>query len=230
MYLGLGLRLRSIAVSRTAPSSLLSGLLAYWNLNTNSWLDSSGNGNTLTSFASSGSQVSTATGKIGNSASFSGSNYLIKNNFSITTLCSFSCWFKSSVASGVDLGVGIVDPVFEFYVGGFRIVSIDGVIYFQAPSEAVANSVDSYCDGTFHHAVGTADGSTIRIYIDGSFKQANSADLGEVSLIDMAIGSWGGGLAQSGTQIDEVGVWNRALSQTEVTSLYNAGAGKTYPF
>jgi hypothetical protein len=220
-----GIRIGGLNVKRDAASTLLSGLLAYWNLNTNSWLDSSGNGNTLDYFDS---QVSTATGKIGNSASFSGSNYLYKSSFSITTNCSFSFWFKSSGTSGGDLGVGVVTT--GNYNGGFRILSIDGVIYFQAPSTEVVNSIDSYCDGTFHHAVGTADGSTIKIYIDGSLKQENSTNLGVVRLNIMAIGSYGDGLALSGTQIDEVGVWNRALSQAEITSLYNAGAGKTYPF
>jgi hypothetical protein len=222
-----GIRIGGLNVKRDTPSTLLSGLLAYWNLNTNSWLDSSGNGNTLDYFDS---QVSTAAGKIGNSTLFSGSNYLYKSSFSITTNCSFSFWFKSSVTSGADLGVGVVDAVGGFYNNGFRFLSIDGVIYFQAPSAEVANSIDSYCDGTFHHAVGTADGSAIKIYIDGSFKQENSNYLGAVDVSDMAIGSYGDALAQSGTQIDEVGVWNRALSQTEITSLYNAGAGKTYPF
>jgi len=213
-------------VKRNA-SPLLNGLLAYWKLDNNSWLDSSGNGNTLTYFDS---QVSTATGKIGNSASFSGSNYLYKNSFSITTNCSFSFWFKSSGSEGVDLGVGVINQEEMTYVGGFRLLSIDGIIYFQAPSTLVATSVSSYCDGTFHQAVGTSDGSIIKMYIDGSLKESSTDDLGTVSLSDMAIGSFGDGLAQSGTQIDEVGVWNRALSQSEITSLYNAGAGNTYPF
>jgi len=225
--LSLGLGVQTIRkVGGVALSPLLNGLLAYWKLDTNSWIDSSGNANTLTYF---GSQVSTPAGKIGNSASFSGSNYLYRNSFSITTNCSFSFWFKSSVSEGVDLGVGVVEVNVGFS-GGFRLLSIDGVIYFQAPSEVVATSVSSYCDGTFHQAVGTSDGSTIRMYIDGSFKQATTDNLGTVSLSDMAIGSYGDGLAQSGTQIDEVGVWNRALSQAEITSLYNAGAGITYPF
>lgn len=227
LSLGLGVQTIRKVGGGAAPSSLLSGLLAYWNLDTNSWLDSSGNANTLTYFDS---QVSTATGKIGNSASFSGSNYLYKNSFSITTNCSFSFWFKSSASEGVDLGVGVINQESVTYFGGFRILSIDGIIHFQAPSTVFTPGVSSFCDGTFHHAVGTADGSTIRIYIDGIFKQENSDDLGEVSVQDMSIGSYGDGLAQSGTQIDEVGVWNRALSQAEITSLYNAGAGRTYPF
>jgi hypothetical protein len=30
--------------------------------------------------------------------------------------------------------------------------------------------------------------------------------------------------------LDEWGVWNRALSDSDIASLYNGGAGKTYPF
>ncbi len=31
-------------------------------------------------------------------------------------------------------------------------------------------------------------------------------------------------------QVDELAIWNRALSAAEVTQLYNSGAGKQYPF
>lgn len=36
--------------------------------------------------------------------------------------------------------------------------------------------------------------------------------------------------ANSGTKIDEVSVWNKELTATEITELYNAGAGKFYPY
>jgi hypothetical protein len=38
-----------------------------------------------------------------------------------------------------------------------------------------------------------------------------------------------GGLETSG-MVDEIGYWERDLSSSEVTTLYNAGAGLTYPF
>lgn len=33
-----------------------------------------------------------------------------------------------------------------------------------------------------------------------------------------------------GGYIDEVGFWGRALTQPEITDLYNAGNGKPFPF
>lgn len=213
-------------IGGSGASSLITGLLAYWKLDTNSWLDSSGNGNALAYFDS---QVSTATGKIGNSALFSGSNCLYKSSFSITTNCSFSFWFKSSTITGSDIGVGVGEVNVD-YAGGFRVLSIDGQIYFQCPTNDVAISSGSYCDGTFHHCAGIADGSSIKLYLDASLVGEFTGSLGSVIKSDMLIGSASDAVAQNGTQIDEVGVWSRALSQAEITSLYNSGAGKTYPF
>jgi len=48
---------------------------------------------------------------------------------------------------------------------------------------------------------------------------------------DFSIGfDTSGGLAKYNGVIDEVGFWTRALSQPEIQSLYNSGAGITYPF
>ena len=208
----------------TKKSSLLSGILAYWKLDNTTWIDSSGNGNTLSYFNTNPDSVS---GKINNSASFSGSNYLYKNNFQITTSCSFSFWFKSSTSSGVDLGVGVGG---DNYMGGFRILSIDGVIYFQCPNTDVVTSSSSFCDGTFHHAVGVSDGSSIKLYIDGNLMEELNSDIGEIDQNTMLIGSYSDGIAKSGTIIDEVGVWSRNLSEVEIASIYNSNSGKTYPF
>ncbi len=38
------------------------------------------------------------------------------------------------------------------------------------------------------------------------------------------------GLWTTPTYLDEVGIWNRSLTQTEITELYNSGIGLAYPF
>jgi len=35
--------------------------------------------------------------------------------------------------------------------------------------------------------------------------------------------------ASNGSKIDELNVWNKELTETEVTNLYNSGTGKFYP-
>ena len=35
--------------------------------------------------------------------------------------------------------------------------------------------------------------------------------------------------APSGSKVDAVNVWNKELTQSEITELYNSGNGKQYP-
>jgi len=42
------------------------------------------------------------------------------------------------------------------------------------------------------------------------------------------VGDYGGGPMDG--SLDEIGVWNRALSDEEVAQLYNGGNGLAYPF
>ena len=66
------------------------------------------------------------------------------------------------------------------------------------------NNVDFYVNGAYvdtHSMTGILDGTTLNI---------------------------GGGLYFNG-KLDEVGIWSRDLSASEVTELYNAGAGLQYP-
>jgi hypothetical protein len=34
----------------------------------------------------------------------------------------------------------------------------------------------------------------------------------------------------SNGSLDEIGIWNRALTTGEISTLYNSGSGKGYPF
>lgn len=89
----------------------------------------------------------------------------------------------------------------------------------------------------WHHIVATYNSSTSKIncYLDGT-KIVTDASFGGLS------GAWGSyrftlmayysieGTTCMKGEIDEVGLWNRVLSDSEVTTLYNSGAGNTYPF
>jgi N-acetylneuraminic acid mutarotase len=88
-------------------------------------------------------------------------------------------------------------------------------------------------DGNFHHIAGTWDGSTIQLYVDGELQGATPL-LWPVNN-DRAVNigfTWGGGNPQrffTGT-VDEVEIFTRALSATEIRAIHDAAtAGKCRP-
>lgn len=85
----------------------------------------------------------------------------------------------------------------------------------------VTNPLD-YSDGNWHHVVGTYDGANFRIYRDGleignsAYAFAGTLSTGTVQ----AIGGTSSGENCVG-KVDEVRFYNRGLTATEVTGMYN---------
>jgi len=81
---------------------------------------------------------------------------------------------------------------------------------------------------TWYHLVGTYDGLTIRLYVDGSEVSSNTIDQGPIPAIDadLCIGQnqFTGGAFVDGT-IDEFRIYNRALSSSEIQAIYNRTKG-----
>lgn len=89
--------------------------------------------------------------------------------------------------------------------------------------------------GTWYMCTFTYDGSTAKTYINGSQKSTGSftaaAGYGATTTSSSVLGSDGGITSQPvNAIIDEYGFWNVCLTPTEVTDLYNGGAGLQYPF
>jgi hypothetical protein len=57
----------------------------------------------------------------------------------------------------------------------------------------------------------------------GTFTGANTSTQARIGAYDSTTASWKG-------WIDEVGIWKRNLSDTDILELYNSGTGLTYPF
>lgn len=89
--------------------------------------------------------------------------------------------------------------------------------------------VGDVLDGNFHHIAGTWDGSTMRLYVDGALQPGAtplSTPVGNTGTVN--IGFWHAGPSRFYRGIaDELEIFNRALSQTEIQALFDAGsAGK----
>jgi len=93
-----------------------------------------------------------------------------------------------------------------------------------------ADSVINIADGKWHHLVGRYDGVDMRVYVDGVQKGASESSPGT---IPVQAGSVRVGADYQATpanffngSLDDVRIYNRALSVTEIQQLYSMGGNK----
>ena len=89
----------------------------------------------------------------------------------------------------------------------------------------------TFVSAGWHHIVGTYDGTTLRFYVDsvegGGSPQATGASITGTGTF--AIASSGNAANFYQGSVDEVAVYDYALSQAQVTAHYNAGLGQFAP-
>lgn len=80
-------------------------------------------------------------------------------------------------------------------------------------------------DGLYHHVAVTYDGAIVTVYADGVSVGSGSFDLDTGISAGTSIGAYSGYPAQSLTgEVDEVAIWNRALSASEVQAMFSEGS------
>ena len=105
-------------------------------------------------------------------------------------------------------------------------VKSDNKIVFLSKNDGEtrdATSINTYNDGNWHFVVGYMDGSNVRLNIDNGVEnivgEAYTGDVTENPTMPFKIGSWETGQYFNGS-IDEVKIYNRALSADEIRNLY----------
>ena len=224
----------------TAPDSPDTGIVGYWPFNgtdvagTTAY-DRSGKGNNGTLTNSPTKTI----GKIGQALSFNGTSQYVSNSgavpyasFADNLPITVSAWVKTTSVSGADT----IASTWDFHTtSGWRFMLTPQPELLIADANGT-NHRDSHGgtavnDGKWHHVVATYDGSQnssgIKVYVDAIANvmtpTTNTAP-GALSNAMFNIGKIGGGTPQYfNGSIDEVRLYNRTLSQSEVTALYNAG-------
>src|SRR3990167_1992532 len=208
-----------------------SGLVGYWALDEGSGviaMDSSGknNGGTLTN------GPTWIAGKSMQAVLFDGNNDYVNvlHNDSLdpgSSLWSVSVWVKTSVSNGTVLRKGDNDP------DEYRLSIVNGKAQFNINAGgdtvfAVAKSLSFVNDGAWHHIAGVRTGTkSVAIYVDG-LQEGTATYTGSGTSIDtsgpLTIGAQSGGSLALSATIDEVRIYNRALSGTEIQDIYNSNA------
>lgn len=197
-------------------------LAAYWNMDGN-FQDLAENGYD----AVAGSDVTFADGHSGQAAYFSGNDYvsyLVCNNssgLSFANGLTISAWVKTSWLS--DQWASVVTKGIQTW----RLIrnSTSGAISFHfnaaGGGEYQANGSTSIVDGQWHHLMAIYDGSSLRLYIDGTLDASTAAGAVNTSSDPVYIGSrvnnttnrnWIG-------SIDDVRLYDIALSENNLLYL-----------
>ena len=214
------------------------GPAGYWNLDGGSGAtvsDASGNGNNGT-FVNSPTWT---TGISGGALQFDGTGFVSIPSSSTLAIngnaISFGAWYyHTASANGFILGKTVSDYT---YMMGLNQGAQQFMVYLQVGGQlktlsfpnSVPDGLTKYVNTWVHFFV-TYDGTTIRAYVNG-VEAANQAASGTITSNSdaFAIGARGGdgSWAKFNSKIDEVRVYNRALSAQEVATL--AGAAVAPP-
>jgi hypothetical protein len=198
------------------------GLVAVWHFDEGSGsaaYDCSGNAN---DGAING--ATWTTGKIGKALQFDGSNDYVSVSHSASLMPSaitVSVWIKLNDNGRwmvVDKGTNHPGTYYMYGDAGTQVIWTikDGTNRYDL-------SYSNLVIGNWYHLVGTFDGSIQKLYVNGDEKGSRTASFGS-NTQNLWIGKYqGGGSYDFNGIIDEVRIYNRALSADEVLALYNAG-------
>ena len=222
----------------SAPSTLLTNLYAVYKAESNA------NDSLATYNGTAQGGLTYSAGKSGNAFTFNGTTGYVSlpNNMfnSFTGDFSISFWYKPSLLiSTKDLVSSFTYSGGNYY--GFEISTVSntfGIYVYNGTLSSVAllSGAGTAVVGAFSHVVITRKASTgTKIYINGILDNANSSAVNCVfastnsNCLGASIFSGSATNYANGT-LDEVNTWNKELTATEVTELYNTGTGKFYPY
>ena len=137
-----------------------------------------------------------------------------------TNMLSVSAWFKTT-SNGSQV-------IIRKRLYGYRLSINNGLVYFgiyeTSSSEMYAQSTNQYNDGLWHNAVGTYNGTTVKLYVDSLLvSEFDGAGTGVIFYTPdlIAIGRDGGSSAEYfNGNIKDVQYFNRDIDATEVESIY----------
>lgn len=195
-----------------------STLVAYWKFDESSGTvasDSSGNGNSGTLFGN----PSRVAGKFGNALQFNGASTYVEspdsNSLDITNGITLEAWvYPSSLGDWTNV-------IEKNQNAGYKLGFYNNQVVFTLYA-----LWDSYSTGTvplnqWSYVAATYDMQNVKIYINGALDStiAHTNPIG-VGTSPVDIGRSIGGYSYFNGTIDEVKVWNRALTASEIQSEY----------
>src|SRR6266540_1719852 len=177
-------------------------------------------------------------GVVGQAFSFDGYNdsVMIGNPVALQLQdFSIEAWIKRANTSQASLDVFTDGTIFGYGYGGYYLALLDdGRLTMGQVGISGVNSTNAIRDTNWHHVAVTKAAGTVTFYVDGVAEVAPQFDPNFYFTSSAQIGAsqWDGTRPTASFLgfIDEVSVYNRALTGTEVALIYTAvPAGKCAP-
>lgn len=212
----LGLAAQAAAACAPAPP----GLVSWWRAENNATDSAGGNPGKMAGHTAYAAGV-------GRAFEFDGDEDLIMvgsaNNLHLQNL-TIEAWIKRASTNVTSFGsggsaciFGYGDGAYNFYLGG------NTHLYFGKLGTIALPSAGTITDTSFHHVAMTKSGSTVIFYIDGVADSVINFPYGFEFLTPAAIGARPDNQDNSFYgRIDELAVYNRALTPAEILAIYNA--------
>lgn len=237
-----------MAIDIKNDASLGANLAAYYKLDESSGnaSDATGNGWTLTN-----SNAVYSSGKIGNCVD-GGSNNTNRQLYADTntpfgislaqfkTAWSISIWTNLTTNGNNKKILGLQSASTTRRANCS--ITLDATNLYSVIYDGTSNAYNFYSNfaataGTWKHIVITYDGTNLRCYVDNDLKLTQARTISDASASDSTTGGCAI-LAERQNQstyfggysglVDEVGIWTKALTQDDITALYNGGNGLPY--
>jgi len=221
---------QTVTVSSGPPASLVS----HWTFdtadtNSGTAVDTVGSNDGTISGATTGVSGANQTYTTNEAYSFDGSDDFVEvaddASLSITGDISISAWLKLDGANANNFFQGISSKAGGASVGYSFMLTSSGLDYAVRIDGSRHTINTGPPQGTWVHTTAVLSGSTVTFYEDGSAVSSTSANtLGSTSSGAFYIGrnSWNADDGFNG-DIDDVRVYDKALTSTEVSNLYNNG-------
>jgi len=220
--------IRTTAFTLKITNFPVSGAVAYWKMD-----EASGTNVAATVGSANGTAGATTAivaGKIGNARDPKGvsSESITMGDVAALELgtFSFSAWVKpndTSTGSFGDTILGKEGGCFGYQVTFDGVANRFGIMTNCTMTWGTSGKTNN--GSTWYFVVATFDGTSERLYVNGNLEvtatKSYTINTSNSFLISAPY--------YLKATFDEIGAWNRALSQTEITNLYNGGAGLTYP-
>ena len=205
-------------------------LAGYWDFNENSGSTiSDGSTNSNSGNLVNGPQWTT--GRFGTAINFDGTSKSVDisddESLDITGEITLEAWINSLSTGGYHAIVHKrADEVANYHMGLWQGNNVYFRFYNNGTEYHHETTSSPITTGNWHHVAVTFNeaNNTVKIYVDGEQEYIDSSETGTMQTNDLPvqIGYISDSLYAFNGSIDEVKIWNRALSQNEILASYNS--------